>query len=253
MRAFIIGIATLLSLSSPAAAESTRLLDVPFVPQSEALCGGAAVSMVMRYWAATDLSAEDFAALVDERAGGISVGALARAAGERGWTAHALAATADDVQAHLRQGRPIIALIEHSPGRLHYVVIVAWTGGRVVFHDPAVNPFRSMEADAFDRAWRGTRRTTVLVLPRASSDSSHARALSDRPTSARVEGREEAGALFLKKRYTQAANLAQLVVEQHPDDLESWQLLAASRYLEGDADGALDAWNRRQEPRVDLP
>ena len=38
-----------------------------------------------------------------------------------------------------------------------------------------------------------------------------------------------------------------------PTTTQSWQLLAASRFLEGDAAGALEAWNRRGEPRVDLP
>jgi hypothetical protein len=250
---------------------SSRLLDVPFVPQSEALCGGAAVSMVMRYWSAqTEVYAEDFAALVDERAGGISVGALARAVGERGWQAHSFAATAADVQTHIGEGRPVIALIDpfdsralaQGKPRLHYVVIVAWTNDRVVFHDPAANPFRSMDVAAFDRVWRATGRTTLLVLPPL------ARAMGAGPVAETASCdrtpchgacpqcgnpvRTSAGRLFLDRRYGDAATLAQLAVEANPDDDGGWQLLAASRFLAGDADGALDAWNRRQEPRVDL-
>ena len=37
-----------------------RLLDIPYIQQSEALCGGAAAAMVMRYWGATDVRAETF-------------------------------------------------------------------------------------------------------------------------------------------------------------------------------------------------
>ena len=227
--------------------ESTRLLDVPFVPQSEALCGGAAVSMVMRYWSPIEVYAEDFAALVDARAGGIAVGALARAVEERGWKAHTLAATAAEVQLHISAGRPVIALIEDSPKRFHYVVVVGWTTDRVVFHDPAANPFRSLDQAAFDRAWKATGGITLLVLP----------ALNERRDAARVEGpngeaSNQAGQLFMRKRYGDAASLATLAVERDPDNLAAWQLLAASRYLEGDTAGALDAWNRRQEPRVDL-
>jgi hypothetical protein len=236
-------------LVAPPAAASTRLLDVPFVPQSELLCGGAAVSMVMRYWGPAQVYAEDFAGLVDARAGGIAVGALARAVEERGWRARTFAGTAGDAQAHISEGRPVIALIEERPGRLHYVVVVAWTPARVVFHDPAVNPFRALDAAAFDRRWRVTGRTALLVLP-----GSHATL----PLTANVKPddhsmRERAGALFVDKRYEDAAHFAALAVAENPDDHESWQLLAASRFLEGDATGALEAWNRRGEPRVDLP
>ena len=226
-----------------------RLLDVPFVAQSELLCGGAAVSMVMRYWGQAQVYAEDFASLVDTRAGGIAVGALTRAVEERGWRARAFAGTAGDAQAHIGEGRPLIALIEDRPGRLHYVVVVAWTADRVVFHDPAVNPFRTLDAATFDRRWRLTGRTALLVLPAAGTKVS--------PTPAGVgaggdSARERAGALFLDKRYADAAQLAALAVGENPDDSEAWQLLAASRFLEGDARGAIDAWNQRGEPRVDL-
>jgi hypothetical protein len=245
---FAVTVAVSITMSAPASA-STRLLDVPFVPQSELLCGGAAVSMVMRYWAPAQVYAEDFAALVDTRAGGIAVGALARAVEERGWRARAFAGTAADAQTHITEGRPLIALVEDRPGRLHYVVVVAWTADRVVFHDPAVNPFRTLDAATFDRRWRVTGRTALLVLPAAGATGAPA------PGRAWPGGdsiRERAGTVFLEKRYADAAHLAALAVDENPDDNESWQLLAASRFLEGDAAGAIDAWNRRGEPRVDL-
>ena len=259
---FAVTVAVSITMSTPASASTRlpphdaksaswgpRLLDVPFVPQSELLCGGAAVSMVMRYWAPAPVYAEDFASLVDTRVGGIAVGALARAVEERGWRARAFAATDGDAQAHIGQGRPLIALVEDRPGRLHYVVVVAWTANRVVFHDPAVNPFRTLDAATFDRRWRVTGRTALLVLPAAGATAS--------PTGARASAggdsiRERAGAVFLEKRYADAAQLAALAVDENPDDNESWQLLAASRFLEGDSVGAIDAWNRRGEPRVDL-
>lgn len=245
---FAVTVAASISVSAPATA-STRLLDVPFVPQSELLCGGAAVSMVMRYWEPAQVYAEDFASLVDTRVGGIAVGALAHAVEERGWRARTFAGTAGDVQAHIGEGRPLIALVEDRPGRLHYVVVVAWTANRVVFHDPAVNPFRTLDAATFDRRWRVTGRTALLVLPaagaKASPPAAHVSLNSD-------SVRERAGALFLEKRYADAAHFAALAVDDNPDDNESWQLLAASRFLEGDAGGAIDAWNRRGEPRVDL-
>jgi hypothetical protein len=252
MRSIVLGPVVALVTVAALEAANVRLLDVPFVPQSEELCGGAAVSMVMRYWGTSTVHAEDFAALVDRSAGGISIGSLARAVRERGWNAHAFAATQEDAELHLASGRPVIALIEAGARRLHYVVVVLWTNRRVVFHDPAVTPFRSMDADAFQRAWQATGRTTLLVLP-GTVERVEAPASSERRDASRgVAARAEGGRLFLDKRYGDAATLAELAVHQDPADTEAWQLLAASRFLAGDAAAALDAWNRRQEPRVDL-
>ena len=39
------------------------ILAVPFSPQSDQLCGGAAAAMVLRYWGEREVHAEDFAAL----------------------------------------------------------------------------------------------------------------------------------------------------------------------------------------------
>ena len=44
-------------------------LAVPFLPQTEDLCGGAAAAMVMRYWGAADAYPDAFQPLVDKSAG----------------------------------------------------------------------------------------------------------------------------------------------------------------------------------------
>src|SRR4029078_5392655 len=72
------------SLPSPAAAQP---LPVPFLPQTEALCGGAAAAMVMRYWGAADAYPDAFAPLVDRAAGGIRVDALTADLERRVWVA----------------------------------------------------------------------------------------------------------------------------------------------------------------------
>src|SRR4029077_10966787 len=66
---------------------SQAVLDVPYVPQGEDLCGGAAAAMVMRYWGERAVYAEAFAPLVDRAAHGIRTGALADDLRRRGWTA----------------------------------------------------------------------------------------------------------------------------------------------------------------------
>ena len=146
-------------------AVKARLLEVPFVPQSEALCGGAAAAMVFRYWRASPAYAEDFASLVDESAEGIRLGELTRAIQDRGWRAVPFAGTASNIQQHLARGRPIIALIEDRPGRHHYVVVVAWTTDQIVVHDPARGPFRVIDRQKFERVWAVTNRIALLILP----------------------------------------------------------------------------------------
>ena len=142
-----------------------RLLDVPYIQQSEALCGGAAVAMVMRYWGATGVYAETFAPLVDQAAGGIRGEDLLRDLNGRGWNARSFGGDPTLVRARLAAGQPVIALIEDRPGAYHYVVIVAWANGRVVQHDPARAPFRVINEEAFVRAWNVTGRWTLLALP----------------------------------------------------------------------------------------
>ncbi|MGH8185625.1 MAG: C39 family peptidase, partial [Steroidobacteraceae bacterium] len=104
-------------------AASLSLLEVPYISQSEALCGGAAAAMVLRYWGAPGVAAEDFAALVDRSNGGIETAALARAVRERGYDALPASGTVALVQRELTRGRPVIALIEDRPGAFHYVVV----------------------------------------------------------------------------------------------------------------------------------
>ena len=61
------------SKSAPSG-DPVRLLDVPYVPQSAALCGGAAVAMVLRYWGEPGARAEDFTAQLSPGGDGIRDG-----------------------------------------------------------------------------------------------------------------------------------------------------------------------------------
>src|SRR5687768_10234255 len=98
------------------------ILDVPFISQSEDLCGGAAAAMVLRYWGERGLTAESFAHLVDRSAAGIRTDSLLRELTARGWVAAALDGTDEAVDAELQRGRPVLTLIEDRPGRFHYIV-----------------------------------------------------------------------------------------------------------------------------------
>jgi hypothetical protein len=146
-------------------AQPLHLLDVPYLPQSELLCGGAAVAMVMRYWGTPNVYAETFADLVDPAAGGIHGSDLLAALRSRGWTADSFSGDGEAVQDRLRASQPVIVLIEDRPGRFHYVVVVGWSASRVIVHDPARAPFRVLDEKAFDAAWSRSDRWTVAPMP----------------------------------------------------------------------------------------
>jgi Peptidase_C39 like family len=266
------------------------LLDVPFISQSEALCGGAAVSMVLRYWGETGVQAEDFASLVNEAAGGIPTADLVAAVQARGSAAVAAVGTPALAQGELAAGRPVIALIEDRPGALHYVVLVGWHARAVVFHDPARTPFVVMQPDEFERRWRAGRTWMMAIAPGVRSAATPADISGPTfdnpgmPTSCDElvnEGvrlaqrhdlvsaermlagaayqcpgpaplRELAGVRLLQRRWGEVRDLAERAVALDPADTHAWTLLATSRYISGNRGGALDAWNHASEPVIDL-
>jgi hypothetical protein len=274
------------------------ILDVPFISQSELLCGGAAAAMVLRYWGERELAAEAFAHLVDPRAAGIRTDALIADLRTRGWTAHGLEGSEAAVRGELARARPVLMLIEDRPATFHYVVTVAWHERGVVFHDPARGPFRVMSTGEFTRRWRAARRWMAVVVPgsgigdrddeglapnpnprspipdprppipdpRLTCDEAVAHAVrlaqsQDLESAQRVlaaalrcagAARELAAIRVLQKRWAEAADLASAAVAADRGDAYAWRVLATSRFVQDDRLGALDAWNRIGEPRLDL-
>jgi hypothetical protein len=264
------------------------LLDVPYLSQTEALCGGAAAAMVLRYWGVSGVGAEDFAPIVDAGKGGIPTAALARAVEARGYQTHAAAGTAEIVQRELADGRPVIALIEDRPGVFHYVVIVGWHARAVVLHDPARTPYVLMKPEDFGRRWTAAGHWMLAVTPQlgvpARSTNSEYRLgvpaqgacdalvadgvqlaqLNDLAGAERLLAdavyrcagaaplRELAGVRLLQRRWPEVRDLAGRAVEADAADAHAWRLLATARYISGDHAAALDAWNRAGEPTVDL-
>ena len=150
----------------PAAlAQAPSILSVPYLPQSEALCGGASAAMVMRYWGDRDVYADAFAPLVDRSAGGIHTSALVNDLERRHWIVTAGAGDLAQLARETTRGRPVIALIEDRPGRFHYVVVVSALPDRILFHDPARAPSRVADAKTFDAKWAKAERWMAIVLP----------------------------------------------------------------------------------------
>ena len=268
-----------------------RLLDVPYIQQSEALCGGAAAAMVMRYWGETGIRAESFSALVDPDARGIHGQDLLNDLRNRGWQAQSFRGDASLVAGRLADRQPVVALIEDRPGYFHFVVVVAWGYGRVVYHDPARAPYRVISEQAFDATWAKSDHWTMLLLPPAGGAAevkngpaaAASSALPATPCDALVaEGvrvaqggnrsaaldvfkaaaelcpsasgplREWAGIYALDGNWTEAGRLAREAVKRDGSDEHAWRILATSAYVRGDPAAALAAWNRAGEPIIDL-
>lgn len=265
-------------------------LDVPYIQQSEALCGGAAAAMVMRYWGATNIYAESFAPLVDEAVRGIRADDLLADLRSRGWNVRSFRGDRALVLDRLADGQPVIALVEDRPGWFHFVVVLAWTKDRVVYHDPARAPFRVVAQDAFEAAWAKSSHWTMLALPPEGGvepvravDSEARRSSNPAPCSEMVaEGvraagagekaaaletfttaaalcpvssaplREAAGVFALDGNWMEAARLAREAVTRDRADGHAWRILATASYVLGDPEEALAAWNAVGEPVIDL-
>jgi len=247
------------------------------------------VAMVMRYWGMTGIYAESFAPLVDPRQKGIRGEDLISAMTRFGWSASSFRGDAEVVGRSLEAGRPLIALIEDRPGRLHYVVIVSWAAGRVVVHDPARRPFQLHAQQEFVQKWERSGYWTLLALPppALAGKSAQVDESPAEPTGGRC-GRtvDEAVQLANRDRIEDAARLLERATMQCPDESAPWRelagvhvlrkdwrraaadakkalsidqrdehaarILATSLYLEGDTTGALGAWNLAGEPTVDF-
>jgi len=153
-------------------ANRVHLLDVPYLPQSESLCGGAAIAMLMRYWGATNVYAETFPDLIDHAADGIHGADLLNALRLRGWNATSFRGDPGEVKASLAARRPVVALIQDRPGRFHYVVIVGWLPGHVIGHDPARAPFRIIDEKAFLESWQVSGYWSLTATPPLSGATS---------------------------------------------------------------------------------
>ena len=150
--------------AAQAAPSSVRVLNVPFVSQSESLCGGAAAAMVLRFWGERGVDAESFAHLIDRDAGGIRTTDLVRELEGRGFAAVTVPGSLARLASEIDQnGRPVLALIEDHPGAYHYVVVVGMPERGVIFHDPARSSYRVMSREEWTSRWRPTSMWMALV------------------------------------------------------------------------------------------
>ncbi len=285
----------LLALTIPAAAQErtaagagATVLEVPYLPQTEALCGGAAAAMLFRYWGERHAGVEPFEALVDRAAGGIADVVLVEAIRHRQWRAERIEGSIDAVRTELRSGRPPMILIEDRPRRYHYVVVVGADAAGVLVHDPAWGPSRRLAMASLQKAWEPTGRWMLRVTPGNHIEQAQpAIAITppDRPASrcdllledtldeiagqglgratallerARAECPHDAGPVrelaavqFAQGNWAEAAHLSEEALRRQPGDAYAADVLGSSRFLLNDTDGALRAWNRIDRPQLD--
>jgi ABC-type bacteriocin/lantibiotic exporter with double-glycine peptidase domain len=183
-RAAICAIVALAAAGVAAQAPAAFFIDVPFVHQPREGCGAAALAMVMQYWdaqarepnsAANVPTDHDVAtiqqALYSPRDHGITASAMQSYLEQHGFRAFALSGTWDDLENHLRKGRPlIVALRPDGQRQLHYVVIdgLDTAGGLVMMNDPGERKLLTEERTAFEKDWKATHNWTLLAVPAAA-------------------------------------------------------------------------------------
>jgi hypothetical protein len=316
---FQAGLVTPARLTAAEPAPQVPVLAVPYLPQTEALCGGAAAAMVFRYWGDRHADVQQFARLVDRRAGGIPDTVLVAAIEAGGWRTERIEGTIDALGTRLERGQPVILLLEDRPSRYHFVVAVGADAGQVTVHDPTWGPARRYTHGALVEQWKrsgywglvvepGSAGVTPTTVPEAdrtrrrdgspgdavarsfsstphpasgaasSRDSTEAAAACQRamdeavaavgirgldaadealgtaraqcPRSSRPVS-ELAGVRFAQHRFAEASALAGQAVTLDPTDEYAWNVLASSRFVQDDVEGAVQAWNAIGRPMLD--
>ena len=156
----------IITLAAALSLAASMAIDVPYLPQTDALCGGAAAAMVFRYWGDAHADVQEFAPLVDRRAGGIATDAL-DCGGHRARVAHDHESTARSTAlgARVHDGQPVIVLLPDRGDRYHYVVVIGVSDEAIVVHDPAWGPSRTIRAPDFERAWKAAGFWSLVILP----------------------------------------------------------------------------------------
>jgi predicted double-glycine peptidase len=147
---------------------SGQTIDVPFVPQTDALCGGAAAAMVFRYWGDARADVAQFAPLVERRPGGvvgIANDVLASAVSGKGWRTEHAGDSIVSLASHIAARQPVIVLVADRRDLYHYVVVVGVDADAVVVHDPSWGPSRRIRSAEFTRVWAAADHWSLVVLP----------------------------------------------------------------------------------------
>jgi hypothetical protein len=243
----ILALLAALSLGQAAA------LDVPFVPQTDVLCGGASVAMVFRYWGDAHADAEQFASLVEHRSGGaagIAGSVLADAVRAKGWRAKSTAGSIEGLRVRLAARQPVIVLVSDRGNLYHYLVVVGETDLGFVVHDPSWGPSRVIATADFERRWGATSHWSLVILPGDGSLGPPSAAEAPGSSRAADPWEIQLAAALNDRRWVDAADLAREAITRDHTDEYAHLVLGTSLFMLDDEIGALRAWNEIDQPRL---
>ncbi len=160
-----------------------KWIDVPYVAQPKDGCGAAAISMVMRYWAAQPgVSAglvgavpgvreiQDLLFVPAEK--GIPATAMRDYFARYGYHAYAFRGDWSDLELHISQGRPLVVSLKASGrgGPLHYAVVTGVDSqrGYVFLNDPARGQMLRISREGFLGEWNPANNWALLAVPAGS-------------------------------------------------------------------------------------
>jgi Peptidase C39 family len=176
----------LTTLAAALSLAASLALEVPYLPQTDVLCGGAAAAMVFRYWGDAHADAQQFAPLVDRRAGGIANDVLTAAIVARGWRTARVGGSLEALAARVRDGQPVIVLLPDRGNRYHYVVVTAAREEAIVVHDPAWGPSRIIRAPDFERQWSEAGYWSLVIIPPVAATTASGGSEGTRPDAGRI-------------------------------------------------------------------
>ena len=148
-------------------------LEVPYVRQAENYCGPAVLAMLLRYWKHPADHHELAGRFQPFPKKGLSGLELKNLAATEGFQAYSFAGETPEMLEHLRQGRPLITVIDPSilTNNNHYVVLVGWDQSRRewIVHDPVKGPYQRRPAAEMERQRSRLENWTLLVIPETPS------------------------------------------------------------------------------------
>lgn len=148
-------------------------LEVPYVRQAENYCGPAVLAMLLRYWKHPADHRELAGRFQPFPKKGLSGLELKKLATAEGFQAYSFAGDTTEMLDHLRQGRPLITVIDPSilTTNNHYVVLVGWDESRRewIVHDPVKGPYQRRAAGEMARQRSRLENWTLLVIPETPS------------------------------------------------------------------------------------
>jgi ABC-type bacteriocin/lantibiotic exporter with double-glycine peptidase domain len=160
-----------------AAAPADVWLDVPFVKQEKNGCGAAVIAMVMQYWQQHHGQQPDPSSdaahiqqvLYSRPAHGVYASAMEAFFRQHGYRTFAFKGEWQDLEQHLKKGRPLIAALKpgsHLP--LHYVVVAGLDPEHhlVLLNDPAQRKLLNQDRSRFEQEWNAAARWTLLAVPK---------------------------------------------------------------------------------------